>query len=156
MNEVNRTSRGGGINRKNSKTLIFFTCLDFWHTLTCKHAAGSQQKKLLIFRKKLRNKGTSAEAELWNYISNKKLEGRKFRRQHSVGSYILDFYCPSEKLAIELDGEDHYWQEGIEKDLKKELFLKRHSIRVLRFENKWVFQDIEYVLKTIAAAFYQV
>jgi very-short-patch-repair endonuclease len=111
--------------------------------------------QLLFFRKKLRNKGTSAEAELWRHISNKKLEGRKFRRQHSVGRYVLDFYCPAEKLAIELDGEDHYWQEGIDKDLKKELFLQGHSIRVLRFENKWVFQDLEYVLKTIAASFYQ-
>jgi very-short-patch-repair endonuclease len=110
---------------------------------------------LLFFRKKLRNSGTSAEAELWKHISNKKLEGRKFRRQHSVGNYILDFYCPSEKLAIELDGEDHYWQEGIDKDLKKELFLQGHSIRVLRFENKWVFQDLEYVLRTIAKAFHQ-
>jgi very-short-patch-repair endonuclease len=110
---------------------------------------------LLFFRKKLRNSGTSAEAELWKHISNKKLEGRKFRRQHSVGNYILDFYCPSEKLAIELDGEDHYWQEGIEKDLKKEMVLKGHSIRVLRFENKWVFQDVEYVLRTIAKAFHQ-
>jgi very-short-patch-repair endonuclease len=113
------------------------------------------KKQLLIFRKKLRNNGTPAEAELWKHISNKKLEGRKFRRQHSVGSYILDFYCPAENLAIELDGEHHYWQEGIDKDLKKELFLQGHSIRVLRFENKWVFQDIEYVLKTIAAAFCQ-
>ena len=110
---------------------------------------------LLFFRKKLRNSGTSAEAELWKHISNKKLEGRKFRRQHSVGNYILDFYCPSEKLAIELDGEDHYWQEGIEKDLKKEMVLKGHSIRVLRFENKLVFQDVEYVLRTIAKAFHQ-
>ncbi len=110
---------------------------------------------LLFFRKKLRNSGTSAEAELWKHISNKKLEGRKFRRQHSVGNYILDFYCPSEKLAIELDGEDHYWQEGIEKDLKKEMFLKGHLIMVLRFENKWVFQDVEYVLRTIAKAFHQ-
>lgn len=110
---------------------------------------------LLFFRKKLRNSGTSAEAELWKHISNKKLEGRKFRRQHSVGNYILDFYCPSEKLAIELDGEDHYWQDGIDKDLKKELFLQGHSIRVLRFENKWVFQDVEYVLRTIAKAFHQ-
>ena len=110
---------------------------------------------LLFFRRKLRNSGTTAEAELWKYISNKKLEGRKFRRQHSVGNYILDFYCPAEKLAIELDGEDHYWQEGIDKDLKKELFLQVHSIRVLRFEIKWVFQDLEYVLKAIVAAFNQ-
>ena len=113
------------------------------------------KNQLRYFRKKLRTVGTSAEAELWKYISNKKLEGRKFRRQHSVGNYILDFYCSSEKLGIELDGEYHYWQEGIDEDLKKELFLKQHSIRVLRFENKWVFHDLEYILKTIVAAFHQ-
>lgn len=67
----------------------------------------------------------------------------------------MDFYCPSEKLAIELDGEHHYSQDGIQKDLKKEAYLKRYSIRVLRFENKWVFQDLEYVLKKIAAEFHQ-
>ena len=111
--------------------------------------------QLKSFRKKLRNQGTSAEAELWKYLSNKKLGGRKFRRQHSVGYFILDFYCPSEKLAVELDGEHHYWQAGIDKDLRKELYLHEHSIKVLRFENKWVFQDLEYVLKTISSAFHK-
>ena len=111
--------------------------------------------KLVSFRKKLRNNGTSAEAELCKHISNRKLAGRKFRRQHSVGNFILDFYCPLEKLALELDGEDHFWQEGIDNDLRKVLFLQQHSIRVLRFENKWVFQDLEYLLKKISAAFKQ-
>jgi very-short-patch-repair endonuclease len=115
--------------------------------------ANHNKNQLISFRKNLRNKGTPAEAELWKHISNRKLAGRKFRRQHSVKCFILDFYCPSEKLAIELDGEDHYWKEGIDKDLKKEMFLKEHEIRVLRFENKWVFQDLEHVLKTISAAF---
>ena len=55
-------------------------------------------------RKKLRNNLTPAEAALWNLLKNSQLEGRKFRRQHSVGFYILDFYCPSERMAIELDG----------------------------------------------------
>jgi very-short-patch-repair endonuclease len=77
------------------------------------------RNQITSFRKKLRNKGTSAEAELWKHISNRKLFGRKFRRQHSVGAFILDFYCPSQKLAIELDGEDHYWQQGIDNDRKK-------------------------------------
>jgi very-short-patch-repair endonuclease len=109
--------------------------------------------QLIKFRKKLRNKGTSAEAELWKHISQSKLFGRKFRRQHSVGEFILDFYCPSEKLCVELDGEDHYWKAGIDKDRRKSLFLQQHSIRVLRFENKWVFQDLKFVLKTISEAF---
>ena len=113
------------------------------------------RKELIYFRKKLRNKSTLAEVKLWKHISNRKLQGRKFRRQHSVGFFILDFYCPAEKLGIELDGKHHYTREGIRKDLRKELFLKKHSIRVLRFENKWVFHDLEYVLKAIAAAFHE-
>jgi len=59
-------------------------------------------KHLKQTRKNLRNALTPAEATLWKYIQNSKVEGKKFRRQHSVGNYILDFYCPSEKLAIEL------------------------------------------------------
>jgi len=50
---------------------------------------------------------TPAEAKLWTYLKGKQLEGRKFRRQHSVSQYILDFYCPASKLAIELDGQAH-------------------------------------------------
>ena len=59
------------------------------------------RKNLKQFRKDLRNNLTPAEATLWKAIQRSQLEGRKFRRQHSVGNYILDFYCPKEKLAIE-------------------------------------------------------
>jgi very-short-patch-repair endonuclease len=58
-------------------------------------------------RKKLRNQATPAEAALWKLLSGKKCGGLKFRRQHSVGPYILDFYCPEAKLAIEVDGNAH-------------------------------------------------
>jgi len=58
-------------------------------------------------RKKLRNNSTSAEAFLWKYLQQKKLAGRKFRRQHSITNFIVDFYCSSEKLIVELDGEIH-------------------------------------------------
>ncbi|WP_208643530.1 endonuclease domain-containing protein [Pedobacter miscanthi] len=64
-------------------------------------------KYLKEWRKELRNNLTPAEATMWKYLQNSKLDGRKFRRQHSVGNYILDFYCPSEKLAIEIDGSCH-------------------------------------------------
>jgi very-short-patch-repair endonuclease len=62
------------------------------------------RKSLKFFRSSLRNKSTSAEAELWNILKSKKLNARKFRRQHSIGNYIVDFFCASEKLVIELDG----------------------------------------------------
>ena len=81
---------------------------------TEKHSVLESERKkvnnlpyLKTFRKELRNNLTPAEAKFWKIVQNKNLEGRKFRRQHSVGNYILDFYCPSEKLAVELDGEVH-------------------------------------------------
>ena len=58
-------------------------------------------------RKDLRNNLTPAEATLWKYLKGSTLKDRKFRRQHSIGNYIVDFYCPEEKLIIELDGEVH-------------------------------------------------
>ncbi len=75
--------------------------------------------ELKQFRKKLRNNSTSAEAILWTYLKQKQLEGRKFRRQQSIGHYIVDFYCPAEKLVIELDGADHFWEEGIQHDFNR-------------------------------------
>ena len=76
----------------------------------------NNKKSLKSFRKELRINLTPAEAKLWTYLQKSKLDGRKFRRQHSVESYILDFYCPAEKLAVELDGEVHNIQRQSERD----------------------------------------
>jgi len=111
------------------------------------------KKILQANRKKLRNNLTPAEVALWELIKNKKLDGRKFRRQHSIGNFILDFYCPEEKLAIELDGEDHYWDEGMKRDKIKTSYIKSHGIEILRFENKLVFKDQEFVLNKIKNKF---
>lgn len=121
----------------------------------------SRMKKIVInnkpelknYRKLLRNNSTSAEATLWTHLQRSQLEDRKFRRQHSLGNFIADFYCPSEKLVVELDGEQHYHEPGIEKDRIKENYLKSIGIRVIRFENKWIFEDIAWVLEQIKAAF---
>ena len=90
------------------------------------------------FRTALRKKLTPAEARLWSILKSSKLDGRKFRRQHSVGRYILDFYCASEKLAVELDGVRHYSGSGAEYDRQRKAFLEGCGIRVIRFENKMV------------------
>ena len=82
-------------------------------------------------------------------VKKGQLEGRKFRRQHSVGSYVLDFYCPAEKLGIELDGEVHFNERAIEHDRERRLFLEYFGIRVLRFENRAVFDEPELVVETI-------
>src|SRR5688500_14104604 len=105
------------------------------------------------FRRSLRSHLTPAEARLWSMLKNSQLEGRKFRRQHSFSGYILDFYCSSEKLAIELDGEVH--SSGIAKqhDHERKLFLQYFGIRVLRFENRWVFESPDAVLSIIQESF---
>jgi len=108
---------------------------------------------LKTFRKDLRNNLTPAEAKFWKVVQNKNFEGRKFRRQHSVGNYILDFYCPSEKLAIELDGEVHFNDSAREYDYERKLFLEHYGIKVLRFENKRVFEDLEWMLDVIKSNF---
>ena len=109
--------------------------------------------RLLEFRKFLRNNSTSAEAELWKYLSGKKLYGRKFRRQYSIANYILDFYCRSEKLAEELDGNPHGDYIQIQKDILRDEFLKKSGIQTLRIENRFVFQEPEYVKELIKSHF---
>ncbi|HAM08957.1 MAG TPA: cytosine methyltransferase [Bacteroidales bacterium] len=107
------------------------------------------RKDLKSFRSSLRNRSTSAEAELWEELKSKKLEGRKFRRQYSIGSYIVDFCCPSEKLIIELDGDPHRESQKIEKDEIRDNYLEGLGFIVLRFENRFVFQEPEYIKSKI-------
>ena len=105
------------------------------------------------FRKALRNNATRAERVLWKCLQKRQLGGYKFRRQHSVGNYILDFYCPEKRLAIELDGAHHYTDEGKEYDEVRTEYLAQHAIKVLRFENKKVFENqsqlLDFVLEEL-------
>ncbi len=108
---------------------------------------------LKTFRKKLRNNLTPAEAKLWTLLKGKQLENKKFRRQFSVANYILDFYCPAEHLAIELDGQGHFEASQAEYDYERDLFLNYCGIKVLRFENKWVWNNPEGMLEEIKQNF---
>ncbi|HLP52236.1 MAG TPA: endonuclease domain-containing protein [Chitinophagales bacterium] len=108
---------------------------------------------LLPNRRQLRTDGTSAEAVLWKRLQKAQLKGRKFRRQHSIDNYILDFYCPEERLAIELDGAHHFTQAGSLNDSHRDQHLASLDIRVLRFENRLVFQHIDAVIAEIESHF---
>lgn len=105
-------------------------------------------KRLFTRRKDLRNKSTPQEIYLWVKIKNSQL-GEKFRRQHSIGGYIVDFYCPNKKLAIEIDGSQHFIKENIEYDKIREDYLKEIGINTLRFTNKEINTEIESVLEKI-------
>ena len=102
-------------------------------------------------RKALRNYSTAAEAVLWKNLKSGQLSGKKFRRQESIGPYIVDFYCPESRLIVELDGAGHFTENGAEYDAKRTEYFREQNIRVIRFENKTVYRDLEYVLETIKA-----
>ena len=107
------------------------------------------EKYLEPFRKELRNNLTPAEAFLWKQLQKRQLKGRKFRRQHSIENFIVDFYCPQEQLIVELDGEIHKNAVAEENDRKRDQRLKELGFKVLRFENKMVFDFLPSVLKEI-------
>jgi very-short-patch-repair endonuclease len=111
------------------------------------------RKELKSFRSSLRNRSTSAEVELWEMLKSKKLDGKKFRRQYSIGSYIVDFCCPLEKLIIELDGDPHGDYYKIQNDENRDKYLESLGFKVLRFENRFVFQDPEYLKGEIRKLF---
>jgi len=92
-----------------------------------------------------------AEALLWTNLKQSRLDGKKFRRQHGIGPYIADFYCPECRVIVELDGARHTGPLEVERDDRRTRFMERFEIRVVRFENRQVFENLEGVLETIRA-----
>lgn len=104
-------------------------------------------------RRELRKNLTPAEATLWKMLRKQQLEGRKFRRQHSIGPYIVDFFCYAEGLAVELDGHSHDDPARADYDDQRTVLLNEQGIRVVRFENCDVFEQPDVVLDAIARCF---
>ena len=100
-------------------------------------------------RKRLRNEMTRAECELWKYLRRKNLRGYKFRRQFSIDIYIIDFYCPQLKLAIEVDGDTHLTEDEIEYDKKRQKHIEGYGIQFLRFTNGDIYNGMDYVMERI-------
>ena len=106
-------------------------------------------KNILLYRRKeLRNNSTPEEILLWLRLKNSQT-GFKFRRQHSIGGYIVDFYCPAKKLVIEIDGPQHFKKENKEYDKIRSDYFEGLSIKVLRFTNLEVDTETERVMKKI-------
>jgi very-short-patch-repair endonuclease len=98
-------------------------------------------------RRQLRKNPTEAEKILWQEVRGKKVGNLRFHRQYSVGPYILDFFCPAIRLAIELDGDQH--KDAKEYDLERDAFLKEKAITTIRFWNDEVFRNLPAVLEKI-------
>lgn len=99
--------------------------------------------------KTLRNNMTPAEMKIWDILNKEEFRHYKFRRQHPINIYIVDFYSHPLKLIIEVDGEYHNLASQIEKDLERSEILKSHGLRIIRFTNDEVLNQIEKVKETI-------
>jgi len=99
-------------------------------------------------RQDLRNNATQPEQQLWAVLRGKQL-GVKFRRQHGIGHYIVDFYCPECKLVIEVDGDSHYTDAAQQHDRQRDAYLQQLGLRVLRFTNEEINQNMAGVYEAI-------
>ena len=102
-------------------------------------------------RRELRRNSTRAEHLLWACLRKCQLDGKKFRRQHSIGPYIVDFYCPECRVIVELDGAAHMSLLGAERDARRSEFLQKFGCEIIRFENEQVFKNRDGVLEAIRA-----
>ncbi len=87
-----------------------------------------------------------AEIILWSMLKGRQLEGYKFRRQYSVEHFVIDFYCPELKLAVEVDGDSHYTEDANLSDIQRQIQIKAFSIEFLRFTNREIYENLEGVL----------
>ena len=102
----------------------------------------------LTFRRRLRRQPTDAERRLWNALRARRFAG-KFRRQHSLGPYVLDLYCADARLAIEADGGGHYSENGQAADASRDAFLASQGVRVLRFTDRQIMTETAMVLEDV-------
>ena len=100
-------------------------------------------------RRELRKSQTDAERQLWKRLRNKQMGGYKFFRQYGIGHYIADFYCPLLKVVIEVDGGQHYSEQGMKDDGLREKFLKGAGIKVIRFSNLDVLKNMAGVFECL-------
>jgi very-short-patch-repair endonuclease len=100
-------------------------------------------------RKQLKNNLTPPEARLWSVIKGKQLNGFKFRRQHSINNYLVDFFCPSVNLVIEVDGKTHLEPTIAQNDRMRDELLYNIGIKVLRFTNIEIMNQLDFVLAEI-------
>ena len=114
------------------------------------HTSPGLWRKLKPVARRMRMAQTPAEAALWDRLRGKKLEGLRFRRQHTIDRFVVDFFCSKAKLVVELDGPIHNFHER--EDTARQAHLLSHGIRVLRFRNEEVEQSVEEVLDKIANA----
>ena len=104
-------------------------------------------EKLKPIAREMRSKPTEAENTLWQQLRRHNLNGFKFRRQHNIERFIVDFYCAKAKLVIEVDGPIHQYKA--EEDAVRQEYLESHNLKVLRFSNEDILNNVDEVIKQI-------
>ena len=107
------------------------------------------QRSLTDRARSLRKQATPAETILWNRLRAGQFAGLKFRRQQPIDRFVVDFFCPSRRLVIELDGLSH--EDRAEYDAKRQRYLEAQDLKILRFHNDEVLHNIDGVLEKIAS-----
>jgi very-short-patch-repair endonuclease len=97
----------------------------------------------------LRSNQTDAESLLWLYLRRKQINNIQFYRQRPIGNYIVDFYAPSSRIVIEVDGGQHFEEEQMQRDRDRDSYLQKLGLKVLRFDNLQVIKSIDSVLEMI-------
>ena len=100
-------------------------------------------------RRALRKDMPRAEVLLWSKLRDRQLSGLKLRRQYSVGPYVIDYYCPAARLAVEVDGDSHFGKEAERRDARRQAYVESFGIRFVRCTNLDVYENIEGVLQEI-------
>ena len=113
------------------------------------YRSGLKSEAVIAAAQQLRGEMTPTEKAMWKVLRSRQLAHLKFRRQYPFDQFVLDFYCPSLKLAIELDGSQHETADGKVHDAARTAELQGWEIKVLRFSNRAVFQDKAAVLRRI-------
>jgi len=105
--------------------------------------------KLKPLARNLRANMTDAEQLIWSKVRRKQIDNFQFYRQKNIGQYIVDFYCPRGKLIVEIDGGQHYENEGMKKDQERDRYLQKLGFTVQRFSDIDVLKNIDGVVETI-------
>ncbi len=114
-----------------------------------RHMFYGANKKIFLRAVELRKNMTLAEETLWNILNNKKIFKARWKRQHPIDIFIVDFYCHKYKLVVEVDGEIHLDEEVKERDDGREHDIEKLGIKILRFTNREVFEETEVVKSRI-------
>jgi very-short-patch-repair endonuclease len=104
----------------------------------------------LDLKRRLRSNLTGPETRLWSRLRARQLQGLKFRRQHGIGPYIVDFYCPEQSLVIEVDGDSHADADQIVKDQLRDRYFQSLGLRVIRYINDDILKNLDGVLEDLA------